>query len=70
MMTARIAATDEHPASILASHVDSVVVEQKVRDRPGSSRASPVKARHKPASIAAFPDIPYPFRYSLRDTLR
>ena len=37
MMTARIAATDEHPASTLASHVDQrhgLVVEQKVRDRP------------------------------------
>jgi hypothetical protein len=28
------------------------------------------QARHMPASIGAFPDIPYPFRYSPRDTLR
>src|SRR6266436_6853307 len=38
MMTARIAATDEHPASTLASHVDQrhgLGLEQKVRDWPG-----------------------------------
>jgi hypothetical protein len=36
----------------------------------GSSTASPIKARHKPAGIGAFPDILHPFRYSPRDTLR
>jgi hypothetical protein len=40
VMTARIAATDKHSVSTVASHVGQrhgLVVEQKVRDRPGHS---------------------------------
>jgi hypothetical protein len=58
MMTARIAATDQHPASTLASHVDQ---RHGLSWSKGSesSRASPIKARHKPAGHRRFP------RYSL-----
>jgi hypothetical protein len=38
--------------------------------RFGIVQGTLIKARHKPASIDAFPDILHPFRYSPRDTLR
>jgi hypothetical protein len=70
MMTARIAATDEQPASTVTSPVGQrhgLLVEQKVRDRPGHRPSKRSTSRRAPG---AFPDILYPFRYSPRDTLR
>jgi hypothetical protein len=70
MMTARIAATDEQPASTVTSPVWPAARASRGAKGSGSSRASLIKAQHKPPSIGAFPDILHPFRYSPRDTLR
>jgi hypothetical protein len=70
MMTVRIAATDEQPASTVTSHVGQRHGLCRGAKGSGSSRASLIKAWHKPASIGAFPDILFPFRYSPCHTLR
>jgi hypothetical protein len=70
MMTALIAATDEQPASTVTSPVGQRHGLCRGAKGSGSSRASLIKAQHKPPSIDAFPDILHQFRYSPRDTLR
>ena len=70
MMTARIAATDEQPASTVTSPVWPAARALSWSKRFGIVQGTLIKARHKPASIDAFPDILFPFRYSPRDTLR